>query len=272
MAFVDNHFLVFYSTAIVEAAINECENSKIGLDQSFLNVEKFVYGRGLCRVYLNYAYLPQFLAIYMPSSGRWFDAFTVSMDFAGLSLETVRDRIEVHGGTILGKTPYLYLAALMSSGKQSIKAYEIIPARTAFYADVGFSDPATFVSKLAKALAESDPIAFDSYKKTRRYIEKLLRYLAYCQTSLRLTMDYLPYEQQSETFAGTSVDIDTAAVDAADEAMSENATREQELMSELKRFHKDGTLSLRGKYTSGKPSGTRKDYTSDGRSERKEKY
>ncbi len=98
-------------------------------------------------MWLNYAQLPGFLSLYMSSPGKWFDAFTGSMDFAGLALEVGRERIAVEGISILGEEPDPYTAALMSSGKAPMKAHSIMPARTAFYANVGFSDPKTFVAE-----------------------------------------------------------------------------------------------------------------------------
>ena len=172
LAFVGNHLVCSYSAALVQASIDERDDPQIGLDPAFFESEKEVAGRGLCRVWLNYAQLPGFLSLYMSSPGKWFDAFTGSMDFAGLALEVGRERIAVEGISILGEEPDPYTAALMSSGKAPMKAHSIMPARTAFYANVGFSDPKTFVAELEKALSGGDQAAYDSYVKTRAQLEK----------------------------------------------------------------------------------------------------
>lgn len=172
MAFVDNHLVASFSNSLIEAAVDERENPQIGLNSAFIDAEKMVAGKGIFRVYINYAYLPQFLSIYMSSPGAYFDAFTSSMDFAGLFFETAKDKVEVRGYTILNEEPDPYVAALMSSGKQKMKAHEIMPARTAFYANIGFNNPATFIQELERALQEKDKASYDSYRSARSKIEK----------------------------------------------------------------------------------------------------
>ena len=68
-AFVDNHFVGSYTSKLVESAINSRNKPKIGLDHSFIEAEKLVSGKGLVRVFINYARLPQFLNIYLGKPG-----------------------------------------------------------------------------------------------------------------------------------------------------------------------------------------------------------
>ena len=174
LAFIDNHLAVSYSGALIHAAIDERADPRIGLDPAFLEVERAVAGRGLCRVWINYSQLPQFLSLWMTSPGGWFDSFTRSMEFAGMALGVGSERIEVEGVSVLGDDPDPYTAALMGSGRAPVRAHRIMPARTALLAYFGFDDPATFVARLEKALAGSDPAAFESYGKTRTQLEKYL--------------------------------------------------------------------------------------------------
>ncbi len=495
VAFIDNHLAVSYSGTLLQAAIDEREDPAIGLDPAFIDAERAVAGKGLCRVWINYERLPGLLSLWISSPGRWFDAFCSSMDFAGLALGVGLERIEVDGVSILGEDPDPYTAALISSGKAPVKAHTIMPARTAFYANVGFGDPATFVSELERVLASGDPAAYDGYQKTRAQIEKYfdisltddflgwmsgeiafaelepgllgregefilavragdikkaresmaliekrvrgrtpirveavdyngyeinyvelkgffrlffgglfsrfetpyytyvddyvvfsnrsssllsmvedhrqgnlltgdegfrrafsrtegsstvfawldtrrfwpllqpmmtadtwgdmqknreivwsfpsmtLQIVASRNTSLDLTVDYLPWEERPEAVEDTLPEMDSTEADAADDAMNEEADSERELMSELKRFHveqfegnvlrefygsgslrsesevkggrrhgryrefyEDGALLLRGKYSAGRPRGTWKYYTPDGKFERKERF
>ena len=46
-AFVDNHLVGSYTSGLVESAINSRNKPKIGLDQSFIETEKLVSGKGL---------------------------------------------------------------------------------------------------------------------------------------------------------------------------------------------------------------------------------
>ena len=64
-AFVDNHFIGSYTSRLVESAIDSRNEPKIGLNYSFMEAEKRVSGKGLVRMFINYARLPQFMAIYL---------------------------------------------------------------------------------------------------------------------------------------------------------------------------------------------------------------
>lgn len=171
MAFVDNHFAASYTPALLHAAIDERGKPVIGLEESYMNVEKLVEGKGLCRIYINYKYLPGFLGIYLGGSNEYIDMFSKSMDYAGLYFNTEKDRMEAKGYTLLRDEASPYVTALLKSGKHKMKAHEIMSARTAMYANIGFENPSTFVKELEFALSESDKAAFDSYKAARKKIE-----------------------------------------------------------------------------------------------------
>ncbi|GAE84153.1 hypothetical protein JCM10512_2474 [Bacteroides reticulotermitis JCM 10512] len=64
-AFVDNHLVASYTSKLVESAIDSRNKPKIGLDHAFIEAEKKVAGKGLIRVFINYARLPQFMSIYL---------------------------------------------------------------------------------------------------------------------------------------------------------------------------------------------------------------
>ena len=59
IAFVDNHLVGSYTSGLVESAIDSRNKPKIGLDQSFIETEKLVSGKGLVRVFINYARIPR---------------------------------------------------------------------------------------------------------------------------------------------------------------------------------------------------------------------
>lgn len=172
-AFVDNHLVGSYTSGLVESAIDSRNKPKIGLDQSFIETEKLVSGKGLVRVFINYARLPQFLAIYLGAKNEYIDMFSNSMDFAGLYLNADKDRMEVKGYTLRKDTADPYVTALLNSGKHKMKAHEILSGRTAFYTNIGFNNPVTFVKELEKALAVHDKLLYESYINSRKKIEGL---------------------------------------------------------------------------------------------------
>lgn len=172
-AFVDNHFVASYTSKLVEAAIDSRDKPKIGLDRAFIEAERLVSGKGLVRVFINYARLPQFMAIYLGAKNEYIDMFSNSMDFAGLYFNTDKKRMEVKGYTLQKDTADPYVIALLNSGRHKMKAHEILSGRTAFYTNIGFNNPITFVKELESALSVHDKPLYDSYKSSRKKIEGL---------------------------------------------------------------------------------------------------
>ncbi|WP_291529344.1 toxin-antitoxin system YwqK family antitoxin [Bacteroides sp. UBA939] len=172
-AFVSNHFIGSYTSKLVEAAIDSRNKPEIGLNHGFIEAEKLVSGKGLVQVFVNYASLPQFMSIYLGAGNEYMDMFSNSMDFAGLYFNTDNSRMEVKGYTLRKDTANPYVAALLSSGKHTMKAHEILSGRTALYTNIGFDDPLTFVKELENTLFAHDRQMYDTYKSSREKIEKL---------------------------------------------------------------------------------------------------
>lgn len=172
-AFVDNHLVASYTSRLVESAIDSRSKSKIGLDESFIEAEKMVSGKGLVRLFVNYARLPQFMTIYLGAKNEYVDLFSNSMNFAGLYFNTDNDRMEVKGYTLRKDSADPYVAALLNSGKHKMKAHEILSGRTALYTNIGFDNPVTFMKELENALSVHDKLLYDTYQSSKKKIEGL---------------------------------------------------------------------------------------------------
>ncbi|MCD8073144.1 MAG: DUF3352 domain-containing protein, partial [Alistipes sp.] len=175
-AFIDNHLVGSYSSSLIHASIDERGKPQIGLEYSFIEAEKLVGSKGLYRVFLNYSYLPRFLAIYMGSVSESLQAICNSMDFAGIWVDAHTEKIELKGYTLLKDLPDPYVAAILGSGKNKLKAMDFLPARTALYADIGFDNAPTFISSLENALKQSGSQPYNDYIKMRERIEKMFRF------------------------------------------------------------------------------------------------
>lgn len=173
IAFVDNHLVGSYTSGLVESAIDSRNKPKIGLDRSFIETEKLVSGKGLVRVFVNYARVPQFMSIYLGTGNEYIDLFSKSMNFAGLYLNSDNNRMEVKGYTLRKDSADPYVTALLNSGKHKMKAHQILSGRTALYTNIGFDNPVTFVKELETALSVHDKQLYDSYISSRKKIESL---------------------------------------------------------------------------------------------------
>lgn len=172
-AFIDNHLVASYTSRLVESAIDSRSKPKIGLDESFIETEKMVSGKGLVRLFVNYARLPQFMTIYLGTKNEYVDLFSNSMNFAGLYFNTDNDRMEVKGYTLRKDSADPYVAALLNSGKHKMKAHEVLSGRTALYTNIGFDNPVTFMKELENALSVHDKLLYDTYQSSKKKIEGL---------------------------------------------------------------------------------------------------
>lgn len=172
-AFVENHFVASYTSKLVEAAIDVRHAPKIGLDASFIEVEKLVSAQGLYRLFINYAYLPQFMSLYLGSQNEYINLFSRSMSFAGLYFNTHQDKMEMKGYTLCNEEADPYVQAMLKSGKQKMKVHEILSARTALYTYIGLQNVSTFMKELETILSESDPARSRAFAESKSKIEKL---------------------------------------------------------------------------------------------------
>lgn len=172
-AFVDNHYVTSYTSKLVEAAIDARKKPKIGLEYGFIESEKRVAGKGLYRIFINYAVLPQFMSIYLDGRNEYVDHFCNSMDFAGLYFNVDNKKMELKGFTIQRDAADPYVKALLHSGKHKMKAHEIMSARTALYTHIGLGNVPGFVKELENALSTKDNKLYTSYKDSRKKIENL---------------------------------------------------------------------------------------------------
>ena len=195
-AFVDNHYIASYSSKLVQASIDERDNPTLGLDYHFIEISKLVAGKGLFRIYLQYAYLPDFFEIYMGKDDAYLPVVSNSMTFGGLNVEINNDKFELRGHTFFRDTVNPYVSALFHSGKKEMQAHNILSDRTAFYTNIGFDDPATFIKELEKALSANNPSEYATYKSTYKKIESTL--------DISLTDDFLSW--MSGEFAFTELE------------------------------------------------------------------
>ena len=173
-AFVENHFIASYSSKLIEASINETKEPVIGLDPHFMEVDRLVADRNIFRIYVHYAYLPELLETYSGKENEYLSAISRSMSFAGLSFNATDDKFDLEGYTLLNDTVDPFISALLHSGKKTMKAHQILSARTAFYTNISFSDPATFLKEFEKALSANNQDFYDTYQKTYQKIESTI--------------------------------------------------------------------------------------------------
>lgn len=172
-AFVENHFVASYTPKLVEAAIDTRLSPRIGLDYSFIEAEKRIAGKGLFRIFVNYAALPQFMTVFLDGHNEYLDQFSHSMEYAGLYFQLSKTNLEMKGHSFRKEDADPYITALLQSGKHKMKAHSIMSARTTFYTYLGLSDVSSFIKVLEKTLSTDNAALYQDYQDSRNKIEKM---------------------------------------------------------------------------------------------------
>lgn len=173
LAFVDNHVVVSFTSRLVEAAIDSRHTPKIGLDYTFMEADKLIAGKGLFRMFVNYAQLPQFMTLFLDEPNEYINTFSQSMDYAGLYLNSNKNKIELKGYTFKKESADPYVTALLRSGKHKMEAHNIMSARTAVYTNIGINSPKSFVKELEAVLSSSNQELNKVYTDSRKKIESM---------------------------------------------------------------------------------------------------
>lgn len=174
LAFVRNHLVCSYTGLLVEAAIREAADPRLGRDLDFIDVSRQVPRKGLCRLFLNYRYFDDYLEIYMGGRNEAVTDICGSLRYSGLDLRLGDGGLVLEGVSNYRDSLDAYLIALMKSGRSRMGAPEVLSGRTAFYLGLGFDDVDVFYENLLQTLKQN-PATFKSFREGVALIEDRLK-------------------------------------------------------------------------------------------------
>jgi len=172
LAFVANRIVLSFSESIITASLKEYHNPTLSKDQHFSQVLNNSPSGGLCRFFLNYAALPEYLGVYMEQGSIPYDLLK-SMTFTGASAELNERRVMLDGMTGINDSMSSYLRALAQSGNSKTGAASVFSDQTAFMLSMGFTDFRNFYGNL-KGVMNQDPKAEADFNKNSKLLERLL--------------------------------------------------------------------------------------------------
>ncbi|MFT5617689.1 MAG: hypothetical protein ACI85I_000914 [Arenicella sp.] len=174
IAFVKNNFVGSYQAKLLEASIDQLEEPVIGRDVHFQEVMKSVDTNGMFRVYLQYAYLDDYMKAYMDEENEYVKSLSEQLFFTGLDCDLGEDGvIRMKGFTNINDTLDSYLLAMLKSGKGSMDIAKIAPQRTAFYMGLGFNSFSDFMENFEDLMKETN----EDWEEYQANIEKVEKYL-----------------------------------------------------------------------------------------------
>ena len=171
---VQNYLLCSFTNQLIESSIMEIEEPHLGRDENFLNIYKETAEDGLCKLYINYSYLDDFMQCYSDQPNPMIKDLSKTMYYSGLKVEVEDEFAGLEGYTNINDSLDSYLQALMLSGKGEIKANEILPARTAIYHTLGFESGLEFYKNLVNVL-QTDEATWKEFESNKNKIERFLK-------------------------------------------------------------------------------------------------
>jgi len=175
LAIVNNLLICSYTGLLVEKSIIEKDDPVIGRDLYYLDVERKVSDGGLCKIFINYSNLDNYLTILTGISDPDIQSIYRPLGYSGFMFKVSDKMLSLKGYTGLNDLPEdSYLPALLNSGNHSITAQKVLSVRTAFYVNMGFNDPVNFISNVENVL-EKNREAYNEFKKNWDLIENKLK-------------------------------------------------------------------------------------------------
>ena len=171
---VQNYLLCSYTNQLIENSIMEVEDPHLGREENFLNIYKETSEEGLCKLYINYSYIDEYMQCYSNEANPLVKDLSKILLFSGLKLEVEDEYAELEGYTNINDSTESYLKALMLSGKGGITAHKILPKRTGIYYSLGFKTGMEFYTNLVTVL-QTDTKAWNEFEKNKQKIERLLK-------------------------------------------------------------------------------------------------
>lgn len=172
MAFAGNQLVVSYNYGIIKNSLENKLKPYFTKDLDFTEVQSETAGGGLCKFYLNYAQLPNYLSVYMDDVTSLKPLFN-SMHYTGATADMTEDMATFSGYTNIDDSTNSHLRALAKSGKSKTSFQKVLSNKAAFVMSMGFKSFGSFFENLKEVLKEDNAswIEFESNKKlTERFL------------------------------------------------------------------------------------------------------
>lgn len=174
ITFIENLLVCSYTNSLLEASIDQKDDPRIGRDTRFVEVSKAISGNGLFNVYMQYAYLDEYMRCYMSEANEYVTSLSKSLGFTGASFSLGEDgKMVLDGYTNIHDSISPYLRAMLTSGKGKLTAQEVIPQRTAFYMSLTVDDFPTFYDSFEKSMKDN----LKEYQEYRGNVDRIEKFL-----------------------------------------------------------------------------------------------
>ncbi len=174
LSVISNNLVVSYTHTLVEASINQINESTIGRDLKFIEINQHLKNNALFRVFVQYNYVDDFAVMLTNSSNEWITALSKNLVFSGFDMDyTSDDKIVAEGYTNTNDNTISYLEAFKSAGLGAQSIAKVAPHRTSLYLSLGFNDFSKFYTNY-KDIQQNNATAYKEIETNTKKIEDLL--------------------------------------------------------------------------------------------------
>jgi len=175
LSFIENLMLCSYVHTLVESAIHQKDDPAIGRDFRYIDISQRIGGGGMFNVYMQYAFLDEYMRCYMSEGNEYVNSLSKSMGFTGGTFDLKEDgQMMLDGYTHVNDSISPYLKAMLQSGKGTLTAQEVIPQRTAFYMSLSVEKFPDFYDNFILLLKDNSK-EYAEYTANMNRVEKFLK-------------------------------------------------------------------------------------------------
>lgn len=174
LGFVANQLVCSYDHNIFRRSLEQADSGFFNNSVNFQSIVGELNTDGLCQIYLNHRYVPDYLGVYMDDISDMRSLFG-SMEYTGASGSLEDEMVRFGGTTLIHDSMSSYLRALHRSGNSKTSAANVFSERTAFMLNLCFQSFPKFYENLKDVMKE-DSEAWASFNKSKKTVETLLRF------------------------------------------------------------------------------------------------
>jgi len=176
IAFISNLLVCSYTNSLVEASIDQRSEPAIGRDNRFIEINKQVNDEGMFKLYMQYAYLDDYMRCYLSESNEYVNSLSKMLAYSSVNFDMDGDEwLSLTGATNINDSINSYMRAMLESGRGTLAAQEVIPQRAAFYVSIAVKNFADFHNRFEKAMLENNKPEYDEYQRNAGKVEGFLK-------------------------------------------------------------------------------------------------
>ncbi len=169
----DNQLVVTFTGSLIEKSIDQKNSNYWENNKDYNKVVSKLYGEELFRLYFNYAKLDDFSMSFLTEDSETINMLANSLTYTGFNIDLRDEMLSFDGYTSVDSVGS-YVKALANINPGKVKAWEILPNKTAMYFSMGFERFSDFYDNLINQYSENNAEDMEDISENVSKTERLL--------------------------------------------------------------------------------------------------